>query len=261
VNLPRLGVRFAPVLALFFGLCVLGGLIAIRAARRRARSSGFGFVRERALYQARRLMLGTGLLALLSGASIGLWAMAVYRPQALPTPVPTATSTLIPSPTPRPPTSTPTVTPTSTVSPTPLPSATSTATPTDVALPGVLRKSPLAGAATPGADALLVEVTMAVGEEDNRPVDPTSVFARGTRRVYAFLLFDGMGDSVPWTHVWYGEVDGQMREIWGKTELWSYEYSRGRIWRYFDCGIGKHELHIYVGKQLQQKVPFEVKGG
>ena len=126
MNLSYLGVRFAPVLALVFGLCVLGGLVAIRIARQRARTTGFGFVRERSLYMARRWMIGTGLLALLGGASVGLWAVAVYRPQTLPTPVPTPTSTLIPSPTPRP----PTATPTSTATPTATPAATATAVPT-----------------------------------------------------------------------------------------------------------------------------------
>ena len=54
---------------------------------------------------------------------------------------------------------------------------------------------------------------------------------------------------------------GKMQEIWGKTESWSREYSRGRIWRYFDCGVGKFELRIYVGERLQQTVPFVVQGG
>jgi hypothetical protein len=67
-----------------------------------------------------------------------------------------------------------------------------------------------------------------------------------------------MEDGVPWAHVWYGEVDGQMQEIWGRAELWSYEYSGGRIWRYFDCGVGNFELHVYVGQKLQVKVPFVV---
>ena len=102
---------------------------------------------------------------------------------------------------------------------------------------------------------------MAAGQQENRPVDPTTVFVQGTRRVYAFLLFDGMSDGVPWTHVWYGEVNGEMQEIWGKTESWSREYSRGQIWRYFDCGVGRFELRVYVGERLQQTIPFVVRGG
>jgi hypothetical protein len=132
--------------------------------------------------------------------------------------------------------------------------------PTDAELPVVLRRTQ-AVAGTPAPEAHLVEVTMAADQQENRPVDPTTVFVKGTRRVYAFLLFDGMSGGVPWTHVWYGEVDGEMREIWGKTESWSREYSHGQIWRYFDCGVGKFELRIYVGEQLQQTVPFVVQGG
>jgi hypothetical protein len=263
VNLPLLGVRLGPILVVFFGVCVIAGLLAIRAARRRARTTGFGVIREQALYAARRWMLGTALLALLGGASAGLWAMAVHNPQALPTPIPTATPTMIPSPTPRPPTATLTLTPLPTATPTstPLPPATGTPTPTNAKLPDTLRRLPSIDAATPGVHASLVELTMAAGEEDNRPIQPTTVFTKGTKRVYAFMLFDGMADRVAWSHVWYGEVDGQMREIWGKTELWDYEYSYGRIWRYFDCGVGNFELHIYVGKDLQRKVPFVVQGG
>jgi hypothetical protein len=113
---------------------------------------------------------------------------------------------------------------------------------------------------TPASEAVLVELTMAAGERENMPVSPTTTFAPGTRRVYAFLLFDGMAKGVSWTHAWYGEIDGQMKEIWGKTESWSREYSRGRIWRYFDCGVGKFELRVYIGDQLQQAVPFVVQG-
>jgi hypothetical protein len=255
VNLPYLAARFAPLLAAFFGLCVVGGLVVITLARRRARTTGFGFVRERALYTARRWMIGTGLLVLLGGASVGLWATAIYRPQVLPTPVPTATSTLIPSPTPRPPTSTPTSTPTPTATPTATPSA-----PAEQAQPIVIRRTRSDAAATPGTGAALVAVTMAAGEKENMPVNPTTVFASGTRRVYAFMLFDGMSRGVEWTHEWYGEIDGQMKRIWGKTEAWSREYSYGQIWRYYDCGVGKFELRIYVGPELQETVPFWVQG-
>ena len=257
MNLASLGVRLAPVLAVFFGLCVLGGLVAIRIARQRARNTGFGFVRERALYRARRWMIGTGLLALLGGASVGLWAMAVYRPHVLPTPVPTATLAPIPSPTPRP----PTLTPTATAIPTATPTTTATVVPAVAGRPSSLRRTQGVETTAPGFGARLVELTMAAGERENGPVNPTTVFAPGTKRVYAFLLFERMSDGVSWTHKWYGEVDGQMREIWGKTEAWSREYSHGRIWRYFDCSVGKYELRIYVGDELQQTVSFVVQGG
>jgi hypothetical protein len=144
------------------------------------------------------------------------------------------------------------------------PGATPTATATPAAAfldgesPAALRSLP--GAVTPSADALLLSVTMAAGERNSRPVDPTTVFAEGTKRVYAFMLFDGMAQGVPWTHVWYREVDGELQEAWGRSELWSYDYSYGQIWRYFDCGPGKHELHVYVGDQLQKRVPFVVGG-
>lgn len=257
MNLPRLGVRLAPALALFFGLCVVGGLVAMRIARRRARTTGFGVVRERALYTARRWMVATGLLALLGGASVGLWATAVYHPEVLPTPAPTATSTLIPSPTPRPPTATPTLIPT--------PTSTPVAARRQVPTPEIGRSMPKpllsSDAATPGPNAALVDWVLAAGQVDNEPVRPANHFPEGTSRVYAFLTFEGMAPHVPWSHVWYVDVDGQLREVWRGTELWPYEYANGRRWRYLNCRAGRYELHVYVGQELQQKLSFVVKGG
>ena len=261
MNLPRLGVQLAPVLAVVFGLCVLGGLAVIRLARRRARTTGFGVVREQAVYTARRWMLRTAVLALLAGASIWLWAVAVYNPEVLPTPVPTPTSTLIPSPTPRPPTATPTVT----SAPTRTPRITATSTPDAPATPEDRRSSMVSvlptGTVEPGPDAALVEVVLAAGQAANEPVRPASRFPQGTRRVYAFMTFDGMAPGVPWSHVWYVEVGGQMRELWRETSSWPYEFAAGRQWRYLNCRGGHYELHVYVGDRLQQTVSFVVEGG
>jgi hypothetical protein len=261
VNLVRLGVQFAPVLAVVFGLCVLGGLAAIRFARRRARKTGFGVVRERAIYTARRWMLRTAMLALLAGASVWLWVVAVYNPEVLPTPVPTPTSTLIPSPTPRPPTATPTVasTPAHTLVPT------ATSTPDVLVTPDDRRSSTVsvlpAGTVEPGPDASVVEVVLAAGQAANEPVRPASRFPQGTKRVYAFMTFEGMAPGVPWSHVWYVEVGGQMQELWRETSSWPYAYATGRQWRYLNCRAGRYELQVYVGDQLQQTVSFLVEGG
>jgi hypothetical protein len=113
-------------------------------------------------------------------------------------------------------------------------------------------------AVTPGPDAVLTDVVLARGEQGNEPINPGTSFPRGTERVYAFLRFEGMHRNVPWTHAWYGQVDGQMVEVWSQVELWPYDDSSGRTWRYFNCRSGQYELHIYVGKQLQQQIPFTV---
>jgi hypothetical protein len=248
-------VRLAPILTIALGVGGLGAIFAILRARRIARTTQFGVVRDRAIFRIRRLVILVVVMLLLAGASAGLWSMSVWRPHMLPSPQPTATPTLIPSPTPRTPTATPSPTPTATVTPT----GTPTPIPPDTDLPAVLRVPLPASAVTPGPDAALVDLALAAGERGNEPVGPAVRFPAGTQRVYAFLTFVGMSRDVPWTHAWYGEADGQMAEVWGQVELWPYESPRGRIWRYFNCRAGSYELRIYVGYEMQQRISFVVE--
>jgi hypothetical protein len=252
-----IAVRLAPILTVALSVGVVGAILAMLRARRAARTTRFGVIRDRALFRIKRLAVLVVVMLLLAAASAGLWSMAVWRPDMLPTPEPTATPTLIPSPTPRTPTVTPLPTPTPTVTPTAMPTPISP----DAALPSVLRAPFPAMAATPGPDAVLVDLALAAGERGNEPIGLTTRFPVGTQRVYAFFTFDGMARNVPWTHVWYGEVDGQMVELWSQIELWTYDAPSGRTWRYFNCRAGRYELHIYVGREMQQRVPFVVEAG
>jgi hypothetical protein len=115
-------------------------------------------------------------------------------------------------------------------------------------------------AVTPGPDAALVDLVLAAGQEGNQPVGQTTRFPKGTERVYAFFDFDGMSRDVPWVHVWYGQVDGQMVELWSQVELWAYDAAQGQTWRYFRCRAGPYELHVYIDHRFQQKVSFYVEG-
>ncbi len=254
---PAIAVRLAPILTVAFGMGGLAMIPAIYRARRRGRTAQFSVVRERFGYRAGRLGILAVIMLLMAIASAGLWSVSVWHPEALPTAVPTATSTLIPSPTPRTPTVTPSPTPTATVTPT----ATATPIPPDAELPSVLRIPIPAPVATPGPGAALVDLVLAAGERGNEPVDVAARFPVGTERVYAFFTFDGMSRNVPWTHAWYGEVDGRVAELWSQVERWPYDTPRGRAWRYFNCRAGRYELHIYVGRQLQQRISFVVEGG
>lgn len=248
------GIRAAPVLTLLFGLAAAVCVYAVCQVRRTARTTSFGFVRERSSLHGKRLLVLTIVLLALFGASGGLWGVAVRRPELLPTAAPTATLTAIPSPTPR----TPTVTFTPTATPTMTPVPTETPIPPDAHLPSLLRTPFPSRAATPRPDAALVDLVLAAGESADRPVNPTTRFHEGTERVYAFFAFDGMARDVPWCHVWYAEMDGQMVESWSQLELWTYDSAEGRTWRFFNCRPGKYELHIYIGRRLQLKVPFAV---
>lgn len=249
-----LGTRLAPVLAVVFGLSAILSIFVVYRARRTARATTFGFVREQSITRAKQFLIFAVLFVLFLGASASLWAVSLRHPELLPTRAPTATPTLIPSPTPRPPTATWTVTLTPTVTPTP----TQTPTPPESDLPSVLREPLPPQAVTPGPDAALVEVVLAAGQKDDKPVNPTTRFPPGTQYVYIFVTLNGMARNVPWAHVWYKEVDGQMVELWGRVELWSYDATRGYTWRYFECDPGRYELHVYVGRRLEQKIPFTV---
>lgn len=251
------GVRLGPILSLGFGLGAAVCIFVISSSRRKLRAASTGYVREQLEARIKRFVIFSAVLVVLTAVSGALWGVSVRKPELLPTPVPTATSTLIPSPTPR--------TPTVTFTPTPTPTATATPTelpiPADSDLPVALRTPFPTQAVTPGTDATLVEVVLAAGEKDDRPVNPTTRLPKGTERVYAFFTFDGMSRNVPWVHAWYGEVDGQMVELWSKVELWAYDSAQGRTWRYCNCRPGKGEIRVYVGQRLQQRVPFVVGDG
>ena len=248
------GAQLAPILTGLFGFGAAFCVVALYMMRRRARSTSYGYVREQSSLRARRLTILAIVCLALLGASGALWGVSVRRPDLLPTAVPTATLTPIPSPTPR----TPTVTFTPTYTPTITPTPTSTPIPPDAELPAALLTPFPVDAVTPGPDAALVNLVLASGEQGNKPVDATTVFPAGTERVNAFFTFSGMSRNVPWIHVWYGEVDGQMVEEWSQVELWSYDAATGDTWRFFNCHPGRGELHVYVGRELRETVPFTV---
>jgi hypothetical protein len=246
-----MGARLAPAFSVLLSVGVALSVAYLVQMRRRARSTSFGYVREQSNLRAKRLIVAIVVLSILALTSSSLWVVSVRRPDLLPTPVPTPTPTLIPSPTPRTPTATFTATSTPTVTPTPTP------IPPSAELPEALRTFP-ADAVEPGPDAALVDLVLAAGESDNQPVGVTTRFPAGTQQVYAFFAFEGMQRGVPWAHVWYAEVQGEMTEVWSELELWPYDAPSGAAWRYLNTRDGRYELHIYVGRALQQRVPFTV---
>jgi hypothetical protein len=247
-----MGVRLAPILTLLFGLAAALSVFALIQVRRTARSTSFSYVREQSIARAKRMVILILVLFVFVGASSALWVVSVQNPELLPTPAPTPTLTPIPSPTPRPPTATFTPTSTPTITPTPTP------VPPEGVPPGALRTPFPAVASTPGPDATLVELGLAAGEQNGQPVRPMTSFPSGTEQVYVFLTMDGMARNVPWAHVWYAEVEGKWVEVWGQVELWPYDTPRGYTWRFLNCRDGRYELHIYIGRVLEQKVSFTV---
>jgi hypothetical protein len=248
------GLRVAPILVLLFGVGAAIAVLYLAQLRRTARSTSYEYVREQATARARQLVIAAIVLGALALASAALWLVSVQSPELLPTPAPTATPTLLPTPTPR--------LPTATFTPTSTPTVTHTATVTpilpDAELPSVLRTPFPADATTAEPGAELVGVVLAAGVANNEPVDPALNFPGGTDRVYAFLTFEGMSRGVPLAHVWYAEVDGRMVEAWSRLELWPYNATRGAVWRYLSSRDGRYELHVYIGRELEQRIPFTV---
>ncbi|MBN1936443.1 MAG: hypothetical protein JW934_17400 [Anaerolineae bacterium] len=257
MNWQMIGSKLGPFLTLMFASVAVACLALVYRMRRTAQSTHFGFVREQSVLGAWRLVVVAIVSLLLAVASGTLWSVAVKSPELLPTVAPTSTLTLIPSPTPR--TPTPTFTPTCT--PTVTPTPTRTPLPPDAELPTALRTPFPAQAVEPGEDAALVDLALAVGEENNQPVAPGVIFPAGTERIYAFFTFDGMAKSVPWIHIWYIQADDEWIEYWSTVELWQYSNARGATWRYINVRPGRYELHIYIGYGLQQKIPFTVQDG
>jgi hypothetical protein len=250
-----LSVRWAPALTIFLGVSTIVALFIANRARRKARTASFGYVRERSGLIARRmLVLGVALMIAVA-ASGGLWRVTVWRPELLPQPAPTSTPTLIPTPTPR--------TPTPTFTPTATPTITPTATPPPISAggqPPLPLSTPFpAQAVTPGPEARVVEVVLAAGRDGDLPVAPARRFPAGTGRVYAFFTFAGMSRNVPWVHVWYKEVDGEMVEVWSQIELWGFDSPTGHTWRYLNCRPGSYELRVYIGRGIAANVPFLIE--
>jgi len=248
------GEQAAPILTAVLGVVAVVCIIVVFRARRTARTASFGFVRERSDLLAKRFLIVAIIDLMLVGASGALWRVTIKQPELLPQPMPTSTLTPIPSPTPR----TPTVTFTPTSTPTVTPTPTITVVPADAVLPSALRTPFPRQAVSAGPEAALVDLVLAPARNGDQPVNPTSHFPASTERVYAFFTFDGMARNVPWVHVWYSAVDGQMIEVWSQVELWATDAPRGYMWRYFHCRPGRYELHIYVDHRLEQQVPFVV---
>jgi len=249
-----MGEQLAPILTGAFGLGIVAAVAFLVQMRRRARSTSFGYVREQSENRGKRLVILLALLGVLGAASGAWWGISARNPGLLPTPAPTPTLTVVPSPTPREPT--PTFTPTST--PTITPTPTRTPIPPDAHLPSALRTPFPDQAVEPGAEAALVDLYLALDEEGNQLAGSEIRFPSGTERVYAFLTFEGMAFDAPWVHVWYAVVDGELVEVWSSVELWPFRDPTGYVWRYLNCEDGQYELHIYIGHQLQQTIPFTV---
>ena len=231
------------------GACLAALLIAILATIKAyvaSKRAVYFFSREAAAIKAGRFALVTLLLV---AVNVG---MALQLPREAPRPMATPTLTLTPTFTPSPTfTPRPTVTPTFTLTPT------STPTPTPQ-LPTSAR-TPIPGALPPGPSASFDGIILAKGvTEDNLPVEPCTVFPKGTKRVYAFFKYSGMAKGVVWTQAWYKEGE----EIWSHTKKWRLR-EKGLAWIFLESSkglaAGEYEVRLYIGDKLQQKATFTVR--
>jgi len=226
-------------------------VVAIQAYAR-LRRAGYYVIRE-----AARRTFSRSLLVLLILAFLTIGSLLIPRQESTPLPTLTATANQPPAPTP----TRVTPTPVATVTPTPQPTATEPFIPTSTpqaTLP-ITFTTPLPSAVPPPADARIEFWTLAQGvDEDNRPVDPATVFPAGIERIYLFFTYDGLLPNVPVTVLWYR--NGELLN--GGTDLWESEQVKGERYVYLvragGYTAGRDQGQVWLGERLQIQVAFSV---
>ncbi len=226
-------------------------VIAVRAYAH-LRRAGYYVLRE-----AARRTFTRSLLVLLILAFLTIGSLLIPRQES--TPLPTLTATANQPPTPTPTFVTPTLAATAT--PTPQPTATEPFIPTSTpqaTLP-ITFTTPLPSAVPPPADARIEFWTLAQGvDENDRPVDPATVFPAGIERVYLFFTYDGLLPNVPVTILWYR--NGELLN--GGIDLWESERVRGERYVYLvpagGYTAGRYQVQVWLGDRLQIQVAFSV---
>ena len=226
-------------------------VVAIQAYAR-LRRAWYYVIRE-----AARRTFSRSLLVLLILAFLTIGSLLIPRQESTPLPTLTATANQPPAPTP----TRVTPTPVATVTPTPQPTATEPFIPTSTpqaTLP-ITFTTPLPSAVPPPADARIEFWTLAQGvDEDNRPVDPATVFPAGIERIYLFFTYDGLLPNVPVTVLWYR--NGELLN--GGTDLWESEQVKGERYVYLvpagGYTAGRYQVQVWLGERLQIQVAFSV---
>jgi hypothetical protein len=227
---------------------------------RRARLAPYHILREAARKRGLWCLL-VGLILLILSLLL-LYLNARSAQLARPTPAPSAvpTTTFTPTPTETPPAS---PTPTLSVSPSATPTRRPTATPPFIPTPTPAYPlpdtalSPLPDATPAGPDAQIVLLTLALAEENGRPVGQAVEFAPGDHRVYLFFDYVGMTNNLVWTYGWYR--DGQYLD--GATRLWVLG-GFGDTYLYFKppggYEPGMYEIRVWIEDTLQGVAQFVI---
>jgi len=210
----------------FFVLFLISSLLYFHFLRR-VRSARYYVLRERARRAGGRwlivavLSLALGIVSLYLHTRLpsgGGFPTAGRSPPPLAPSVAEASTPSVstsPSPTPL-----PTSTPRPIASPSPMPTPTPTATPTPAYVLPPTALTPKPGATPASPEARITLVTLALDEQNGRPVEPGDTFPPGDHRVYLFIQYEGMSQGVIWTYGWYREgeyLDGNTC-LWGVVE-------------------------------------------
>lgn len=173
----------------------------------------------------------------------------------------THTATNVPTATPQP-TDTPTATATETPTPTETPTLTLTATDTPTPTPtvdSVLQLIPPATGipARPNASVQITAADTAISA-NNAPVEPTTTFEQGIRRIYLFVSFRNMDSGVAWSRVLYRND----QPVQGQAYLWS-QGETGSSFFFFgnDDGYppGDYEVRLYLGDEEVNRFEFTIR--
>ena len=232
---------------------------------RRARLAAYYVIRE----QARKrglIALTIAMITLVLGLLL-LYLTPRLAPAPHPAPMPSLTPLVVPAVTQTP---SPVATFPPTASPTPVPSPSATSTRRATATPPFpspmptrpytlpeTALTPQPGATPAGESARITFLTLALGEENDQPVEPGSEFAPGDHRVYLFFEYQGMTRGVVWTYGWYREGD----YLAGDTRLWTLGES-GTTYLYFKPPAGYapgiYEVRVWIEDRFQGVAQFRI---
>ena len=172
----------------------------------------------------------------MSSTRIPLTATPSQTDTPFPTETPQPTQTL------RPPTAT-SVEPTATVQSTATTISTATTTPT----PNPLMPTPLFSSVTPPANASMTITALDTQISSTfGPVNPSSAFAPGARRVYFFVTYSGMQPGMVWRGALLleGGVVNRFERFWGAATSGNGYFFFGNEYGF---GAGDYEIRLYFG--------------
>jgi Tol biopolymer transport system component len=120
---------------------------------------------------------------------------------------------------------------------------------------------PTLATSTPEAPEPVVgPIVFAAGvDDDNQPINPSTLFASETEEIHAIFDYEGMSSSINWERRWYqnGEEVGSGSGTWDAGESGMFDLSLTGNGQ--PLGAGNWELEIYINGELAQSSTFVIE--